>query len=239
MLQENLFERYMCISEEHKNFLKRSLSDKGLAKLLLGSASDQYERAPNKILIVGRETKGWLNSKCWDNFQYNEDGIKRSMNKNQDFLKKQLKDEKKYTRGKSFFNFVRDVAQKSGSDGILWANIYASDYKGKHINHLKDKSMIREIEIISKKILIAQIEVLKPDVIIFATGNQGIGARRRYFPNSKLRECTAIEGYPSKDLWAFKLPEYEAQCYRIHHPSSFHSEKKHAREKLINLLPSL
>ena len=237
MLQEKLFERYMSIAEEHQEFLEKSLSYKDLSKLLFGSISDEYEQAPNKILIIGRETKGWLKS-CND-FQYNGNGIKRSMNKSKAFVQNQLKEGRKDTRGKSFFNFVRDIANKSGKNGILWANIYAFDYKGGHINQIKDKETIKEIETISKKIIIAQIEVLNPDIVIFATGNQGIDARRRYFPNSELRECTAIEGYPSKDLWAFKLPEYEAQCYRIHHPSSFHSEKKHAREKLINLLPSL
>lgn len=237
MLQEKLFERYMSISEEHKDFLDKSLSYEGLAKLLLGSVHDEYEQAPNKILIVGRETRDWLES--WNDLQYNEDGIKRLMAKSKSFIGNQLEEEKKNTQGKSFFNFVRDIANKSGKNGILWANIYAFDYKGGHINHIKDKETIKEIETISKKIIVAQIEVLNPDIVIFATGNQGIDARRRYFPNSELRECTAIEGYPSKDLWAFKLPEHEAQCYRIHHPSSFHSEKKHAREKLINLLPSL
>lgn len=237
MLQEKLFERYMSIAEEHQEFLEKSLSYNDLAKLLLGSVPDEYEQAPNKILIVGRETKGWL--KSWNDFQYDKNGIKRSMDKSKDFVRDQLKEKKKDTRGKSFFNFVRDIAKKSGDNGVLWANIYASDYKGGHINHIKDKDMIKEIETISKKIIVAQIEVLNPDIIIFATGNQGIAARRRYFPNSELRECTAIEGYPSKDLWAFKLPDYDAQCYRIHHPSSFSNEKRQARQKLIEILPSI
>ena len=237
MLQEKLFERYMSIAEEHKDFLDKSLSYEGLAKLLLGGVPDEYEKAPNKILIIGRETRDWLES--WKDLQYNEDGIKRLMDKSKSFVGNQLKEEKTNTRGHSFFNFVRDIANKSGKNGILWANIYAFDYKGGHINHIKDENMIKEIEIISKKIIVAQIEVLNPDIIIFATGNQGIAARRRYFPNSELRELTAIEGYPSKDLWAFKLPDHDAQCYRIHHPSSFRSEKKQARQKLINLLPNL
>ncbi|AMN68624.1 hypothetical protein [Psychrobacter sp. P11G5] len=237
MLQEKLFERYMSIAEEHQEFLEKSLSYNDLAKLLLGSVPDEYEQAPNKILIVGRETKGWL--KSWNDFQYDKNGIKRSMDESKDFVRDQLKEKKKDTRGKSFFNFVRDIAKKSGDNGILWANIYASDYKGGHINHIKDKDMIKEIETISKKIIVAQIEVLNPDIIIFATGNQGIAARRRYFPNSELRERTAIEGYPSKDLWAFKLPDYDAQCYRIHHPSSFSNEKRQARQKLIEILPSI
>ena len=237
MLQEKLFERYMSIAEEHQEFLEKSLSYNDLSKLLLGSVPDEYEQALNKILIVGRETKGWL--KSWNDFQYDKNGIKRSMDKSKDFVRDQLKEKKKDTRGKSFFNFVRDVAKKSGDNGVLWANIYASDYKGGHINHIKDKDMIKEIETISKKIIVAQIEVLNPDIIIFATGNQGIAARRRYFPNSELRERTAIEGYPSKDLWAFKLPDYDAQCYRIHHPSSFSNEKRQARQKLIEILPSI
>ena len=237
MLQEELFERYMNIIEDHQEFLDKSLSYKYLSKLLLGGVPDDYEQSPNKILIVGRETKSWL--KSWDDFQYNENGIKRSMDKSKEFLQDQLKEEKKDTRGNSFLNFVRDIAKKSGRDGLLWANIYAFDYKGGHVNHIKDKNMIKEIETISRKIIVAQIEILNPDIIIFATGNQGIAARRRYFPNSELRDCKAIEGYPSKDLWAFKLPEYDAQCYRIHHPSSFSREKKQARQELINLLPSL
>lgn len=237
MLQEKLFERYMSIAEDHQEFLERSLSYNDLSKLLLGSVPDEYEQAPNKILIIGRETKGWL--KSWNDFQYDKNGIKRSMDKSKDFVRSQLKEKKKDTRGKSFFNFVRDVAKKSGDNGVLWANIYASDYKGGHINHIKDKNMIKEIETISKKIIVAQIEVLNPNIIIFATGNQGVAARRRYFPNSELRERKAIEGYPSKDLWAFKLPDYDAQCYRIHHPSSFSRDKKQARQKLIEILPSI
>lgn len=237
MLQQKLFERYMSIAKEHQEFLEKSLSNKDLAKLLLGSVPDEYDQAPNKILIVGRETRGWLNS--WNDFQYNEHGIKRSMDKSKDFVQDQIKEKRKDTRGKSFFNFVRDIAKKSGENGILWANIYACDYNGGHINHIKDKDIIKEIETISRKIIVAQIEVLNPDIIIFATGNQGISARRKYFPNSNLRECTAIEGYPSKDLWAFKLPESNAQCYRIHHPSAFSNEKKQARQRLIELLPSI
>lgn len=237
MLQEELFKRYMNIIEDHQEFLDKSLSYKYLSKLLLGGVPDDYEQSPNKILIVGRETKSWL--KSWDDFQYNENGIKRSMDKSKEFLQDQLKEEKKDTRGNSFLNFVRDIAKKSGRDSLLWANIYAFDYKGGHVNHIKDKNMIKEIETISRKIIVAQIEILNPDIIIFATGNQGIAARRRYFPNSELRDCKAIEGYPSKDLWAFKLPEYDAQCYRIHHPSSFSREKKQARQELINLLPSI
>lgn len=237
MLQEKLFNRYMSITKEHQEFLEQSLLDKDLAKLLLGSVPDEYEKATNKILIIGRETRGWL--KSWDNFEYNDDGIKRSMDKSKDFLQNQLTENKKNTRGKSFFNFVRDITQKSGKNGLLWANIYASDYKGGHINKIKDKKIINEIETISRKIIVAQIELLNPDIIIFATGNQGVHARRRYFPNSELRERTTIEGYPIKDLWAFKLPDYDAQCYRIHHPSSFSREKKQARQKLIELLPSI
>ena len=237
MVQEKLFERYMIIFKEHKKFLDQSLSYEGLSKLLLGGVSDEYEQAPNKILVIGRETRWWL--KSWDEFQYDETGIKQLMYKSRNFLQDQLKEEKKDTRGKSFFNFIRDISKKSGKNGILWANIYAFDYNGGHINSIGNKEIVKEIEIISKKIIVAQIEVLNPDIIIFATGNQGVSARRRYFPNSNLRECTAIEGYSSEDLWSFKLPDYEAQCYRIHHPSSFYSKKEKARKKLISLLPGL
>ena len=88
MLQQKLFERYMSISEEHKDFLDKSLSYEGLAKLLLGSVPDEYEQAPNKILIVGRETRDWLES--WSDLQYNEDGIKRLMAKSKSFIGNQL-----------------------------------------------------------------------------------------------------------------------------------------------------
>lgn len=239
MLQEKLFERYMKISEEHQEFLDKTLSYKCLSKLLLGGVPDEYEQASNKILIVGRETKNWLNGNEWINLQYDKKGTRRLMEKSICFFQGQIKDNKKNSQGNSFLNFVRDIAKKSGRDGLLWANIYAFDYNGGHVNHIKDKNMIKEIETISRKIIVAQIEILNPDIIIFATGNQGIAARRRYFPNSELRERTAIEGYPSKDLWAFKLPDHDAQCYRIHHPSSFRSEKREARQKLIEILPSI
>ena len=104
---------------------------------------------------------------------------------------------------------------------------------------LKNKNLINGVVKISEELLKAQIEILKPDYIIFATGNEGVQARRQYFPNDKLTDKKPVGGFKVEDLWSFKLPDDDVICYRLHHPSAWGKKRKNEIESyLIDLLPS-
>ena len=142
-------------------------------------------------------------------------------------------------KGQVFFNFLKKIANKSGKEGLIWSNVYAFDYNKGHINNSKNKNLINSVVKIYEELLKAQIEILKPDYIIFTTGSEGIQARRQYFPNDKLTDKKSVESFEVEDLWSFKLPDNDAISYNLHHPSAWGKNRKNEIESyLIDLLPS-
>lgn len=233
-LEEKLLQRYLEIVKANQEFLDSTLTVEKLSKLFLTPVPDGYENAENKIMIVGRETKDWLTNVT--DFHYDEAGIKFLMQKSlkvQNYLL-----DKRMEKGARFFNFLRKIANKSGKEGVIWSNIYAFDYQKGHINRSKNQQLVDGIVKISEQLLTAQIEILKPDIIIFSTGNQGSEVRRKYFPNDTLTDSRSFKGIAVKDLWSFKLPNNPAICYRVHHPSARKKGKKQIETALFNQLPS-
>lgn len=237
-LKQQLFNRYLAIVKENQEFLDSTLSIEKLSKLFLTPVTDNYESAKNKIMIVGRETNDWLTSnKQFNSNVYDEDYIQKLMDKSHNYFVKTM--DGSQAQGAGFFNFLKKIANKSGKEGLIWSNVYAFDYNKGHINNSKNKNLINGVVKISEELLKAQIEILKPDYIIFATGNEGVQARRQYFPNDKLTDKKPVGGFKVEDLWSFKLPDNDAICYRLHHPSAWGKKRKNEIESyLIDLLPS-
>lgn len=181
-LQELLLNKYVEIlnKPEHQNLLRAiSNKDNKLSNIHLGFVPEHYESAEHKILIVGRETRSWYDSKKFD--EYHAENVRQLMSLSKDFIWRNLTgDLKRNTKGATFFNFVRNVAKRSGNEGILWANIFAVDYKTKHPKH---SDWFEDIKTLSCKLLRAQIEILKPQIILFVSGDGGVAARRECFPD--------------------------------------------------------
>lgn len=74
----------------------------------------------------------------------------------------------KNAKGFTFFNYVRKIGKKSGGNGILWANIFAVDFK-QSIPH--QHKLFGLIKALSKELLQAQIDILKPNFILFVGGD--------------------------------------------------------------------
>ena len=100
-----------------------------------------------------------------------------------------------------------------------------------------------EIKGHSQALLKAQIDVLQPDIILFANGMDTAHCRREYFPTSGPGQvCTngrdhVAAGIENGHLWEFDLSE-RIRCFRIQHPAVRSTEATHAREFLIGLLPA-
>lgn len=237
------------LSEEYHNILKNmdimffdrkfpeGKRPKDLSGLFLTSISDEYFNAKNKIMIIGSETAGWNVLKPEEEFMGLTAYITKSINKHKQYFKKELHG--KNSRGYSFHNFVRSVAKKSGKDGLIYSNLFCFDWKeGSPIN-CEYFGTIKEI---SKQLLKKQIEIFKPQTIIFANGITSVPYRREYFPilgNDKV--CTngrdySTKGIPNHYLWEFELNS-DIRCFRIHHPSARAKQAVKAREYLLTLLP--
>lgn len=245
-LTQRLYESYynilknLDISYLDKNHPTRS---KELSGIFLASVPENYHHAKNKIMIIGRETKGWgsfdQKSKNYS-FTDLQDFIQKSVMEHQCFLKKQLSLEKN-SQGKCFHNFTREVAAKCGSDGISYANLFCFSWER---NTPTDCSHFEIIKKYSEKLLKAQIEILNPEIIIFANGLTGksVEFRREFFPLElcvNQKDYDLSQGIKRHYLWEFDYENHH--CFRVHHPSARGKNLKkitEARKFLIEkLLP--
>ncbi len=231
---DELQRRYAEIlsKSEHQALLKEISGNPKFSRLHLSFVPDNYEQAAHKILIIGRETRGW--SYKLPNQQYDLEGVLASMQASQKhFLK--LVTRNSNLRGRSFFNFVRNVGKRSGFDGLIWANIFALDYEESHPKRLPLYPAITKL---SGELLNALIDVMQPEIILFVTGGDGVEARRECFPNIRY-SGEDTDGIPKHLLERFYFENSDVLCYRAPHPSATHEKRQHALKHLVSLLPKI
>lgn len=229
------------LSDLPQHWLDRSRSHEAeyakLSGLFLPGTSPAYRCAPQKIMVVGRETRRWEVLKGDDKFESLESYICKAMAKQQDHFANSISKPK--DRGESFFNLLRNLSADHGTQGIAWANLFCFAWN-------KKKSPMRwhsfeKLREISELLLKAQIRVLQPDIIIFANGPSSEKFRQVYFPHKgEFSVCSEPgdfrkEGVPLRQLWRFKLDQH-IQCYRIQHPSNFRAPARAARKFLLEQL---
>lgn len=210
----------------------------GFSDLFLTDAPAEWTSG-KRVLIVGRETRGWGPKPP---ARY-EDGITNLICR---LMDTQSAHYEKYVSvakepGMRFFHFVRNVAKIVGKGNVAWGNTFAMDWKRSTPTKRKTPHFESLIDL-SGSLLKAQIEILQPDVIIFAAGKGGAGVRRRFFPTngaeSVCSEPRDFDGIANANLWAFKLYG-KIQCYRIDHPSSRDERFQIARARVLQELKSL
>jgi len=209
----------------------------GLSGLFLTTTPEEYEDAKNKVMIVGSETRDWNVPKV--NAASLETYIDDAMTQQRGHLKRQL--ERRDAKGNSFHNFTRAVARRCGADGLIYANLFCFAWnEGSPIGC----PHFIAVKTCSEKLLKAQIEVLKPNVVIFANGMSSVKYRRAFFPISGPNACCkdGKDYREEKDisngqLWEFTLND-RIRAFRIQHPSTIRGSRKaiEARNYLVNYL---
>lgn len=230
-------EFYKICSEDKSLNLKNKLSG-----LFLPSVSDDYESSENKIMVIGRETRGWPS--FYDSKGDLTDYVDRMMSFHENFIAKQLVGTNH--KGRSFHNFMREVSDRTGKEGIVYSNLFCCDMNGKLPAASHHFKMIKSL---SKKLLFAQIKVLQPEIILFMNGfdQSSVKTRREFFPiNGPYKVCFDFKDYceeerlTNKQLWQFnlKFEDRMIKSYRTYHPSAINKKAREAHEFLISLLPS-
>ncbi|MCK9245963.1 MAG: hypothetical protein M0P11_03300 [Anaerolineaceae bacterium] len=216
------------------NFLN-SNKPKKLSGVFLPSVPDTYIEAKNKIMIVGRETRAWPVLKENEDFPGLDKYIQKTMAQHKKYFVKTISENK--GRGNSFFNFVRDIKEVSGVEGLVWTNLLSFSWNNGNPLNAPCFDMVKEY---SRRLLHAQIEFFRPSLIIFANGSSTTRIRREFFPVDG-KVCTngydfSQAGVEKHQLWAFTLYN-NIQCYRIHHPSHWAKKSVAARQYLLTQLP--
>ena len=116
-------------------------------------------------------------------------------------------------------------------------NIFAVDYSKGHPARAGNERF-KQIKCLSRELLHAQIDILKPDIILFVSGGQGVHARREYFPDLTPSGMDT-DGIEKRFLERFYFPAPLAhiECYRSSHPSARAKKNQEALKKLVSLLP--
>ncbi|WP_207886905.1 hypothetical protein [Pseudomonas sp. 30_B] len=212
---------------------ERKLTD--LSGLFLPSAPLELAQARQRVMVIGSETRAWINKAAFSNI---EDYVDLAMSKHQDFFDKELNDSN--DRGKSFHNFTRALSKVVDRRGLIYSNLFCFSWKGSSPLRTAPE-LLSIIQHYSKRLLDVQIDYFAPDTIIFANGMSSVAQRRAFFPISGPDQvCTdgkdyASQGIANRQLWEFRLYGH-IRCFRIQHPSSRSPEAPKARRFLLNLL---
>lgn len=236
VLQQEYLKILSKVDESFFNVVHESSKEKeGLSGLFLASEPDHYWTAKNRIMIVGAETRGW-NIKL-DQMYDLEHYIFKSIEKNKNFFQKMMLEAR--TKKITFHDFTRAVADKSGSEGLIYCNLFCFAWKEK--SPIKSK-YFEQIKNISFDLLKAQIDYFEPSVIIFANGSQNTIYRRELFDPKFYSEGKdySEESIDKNQLYKF-IYDGKYLCYRIQHPSTIRGKRAafSARKKLLALLPEL
>jgi hypothetical protein len=225
-----------------------------LSNLFLTSVPSNIDGAKHRIMIVGREARGWNkeNNKALQ-FDSIEQHVDSSLKKHREFLERMLYPKNNGSTPHKekripFMEFIKKISKRCGAEGIIYSNLLCLDWNQKTI---PQNYFYKEILEISKQLLKAQISFFRPDIIIFANGISSRHIRRAFFPlddGQEGKDYKDSNGISNIALWSFNLPESSNPtgrkiiCYRIHHPSSYgrtSSMAAKAREFLVKeLLPN-
>jgi hypothetical protein len=212
----------------------------GLSGLFLPSVSAGYSRAARKIMVVGAETRAWEPLGGGD-FQSMDSYVDRAMEKHARFFAEMM--DGPNDRGRSFHNFTRAVKQRTGAEGLIYANLFCFAWGKRKGSPIKSgKEVFSVIKELSRKILDAQIEILRPDCIIFANGIASAPYRREFFPHGDNGRCMSPDPVTShanamdaRYFWEFVLDK-KIRCFRIQHPSARSREAERGRALALDLL---
>ncbi|MEN0106882.1 MAG: hypothetical protein AAGC84_10700 [Pseudomonas sp.] len=209
----------------------------GYSGLYLPAIPDGYWQAKTRVMVIGRETRGWNVVKqdqvCTDLATY----IACCMATQKKFQAEYIG--KSADAKATFYNLPRMVAKRCGTNAVAIGNLFCIAHKKTIPTGSKDYAHILQY---SEALLKLQLKAFRPHIVIFANGTSSVKQRRAFFPiDGQNQVCFngrhfLQDGIDKNHLWAFEMDGM--QCYRIHHPSSRHREKAEAaRRFLMTLLP--
>ncbi|VTU44915.1 hypothetical protein [Variovorax sp. RA8] len=227
----------------------------GLDDIFLPGVSDGYGEAPLKVMVIGRERHYRYRAPraeapaanarpALSIREYVEHGMRRHEEVRTEIFVKDAHDSDLLGLLVSVAKAIKTEESPLGA-GVVYANLFAVAFKGGDPRKTEAWPHIRDL---SKALLDIQIDVLKPDVIVFANGIDSAPQRKLFFPHTPKKRskggevvrCTngvswkATHGIEAGHLYGFKLDE-RIQCYRIHHPSSPSHRAKAAAARVVLL----
>ena len=207
-----------------------------ISKLFFMKVDEEYEKAPKKILFVGRETFGWG--------KYNKlDGADISMN----LYGGVAANGEHYNS--PFWWFREKFSQKMGVEqnfmkGTLWTNLSKID-----VNKTTPTggSLFGDLSQLFVSLLVAEVEIAKPDIVLIMTTNGQYTWHLNYYrwlQNEPFKDFNDKSQLGRKCILPKKIDQLIAQnrlpfhTYQICHPNALRRRGNYTEraDELINAL---
>lgn len=213
----NLYLDYLNKIFSDKELFEQILKFEISSPLFLDCSVDsgKYLESEIKVLYVGKETNYWFNEK-----EREEKGLLNDISNKDYYLSALVGSYKKFNIGQNYktslFTFMDILIEKfranNNKSGILWTNLLRHDYYG---NGKVPFEVEQKITFDNNYIFRKELEILKPDVVVFVTGpsydyileNTFIGLKKVIINNVPEREICLLE---HKDL--------PKKSIRVYHP---------------------
>jgi len=197
-MKDELIKYYSTLVDEFKNIVEKFPKDDIAGPLLL-CPNNKYLNQKKRLMIIGQQTNGW---------EYFDDNIDKLIQTYLDF------DLGSDYYSSPFWNITRKLEIALGNEeySCIWTNLNKFD--------LDANRPYGEYEIeISKldKMLIKEIEILKPDICIFFTGPSFDNRIKNIFADIEFLNVNDWEYGQLSQLKHKNLPNFS---YRTHHPKS-------------------
>jgi len=234
-LNERLRQRYAEVVDLPS--LHRLAEQRDLSGLFVPAVSDGYLRSRVRIMIVGRETAGWGKLRTDLAAPRDSASIEDYLAQQMDYHQRKIP---KVSGTSKFFQFYRETSRKvaapedrTAGNVPVWANLFCFDEGETRPDRNRAKSTA-EIVRLSGALLRAQLEVLRPEWIVFTTGSSCDHHLREHF-GDRVESKVHIP----KRIWEFKLPlpgdggaPTHAVAFRTPHPR--HAASRSARAATVD-----
>lgn len=220
-LNNRLLQRY--VEAVDAETLRVIYQDTRLSGLFVATASESYLRSKVRIMIVGRETAGWKGADVVPGTGAQID-VAAYLERQMAYHQKKVGTVKATS---TFFQFYRRVAHMVAApddrhlkDAPIWANLFCVDKNKSRPDRTPGPASARILDL-SARLLRIQIAVLRPELIVFATGSSCDSyLKMRYF-DSLLKS----EVHNPKRLWEFHIAltddagdPFTVRAFRTPHP---------------------
>lgn len=194
--------------------------------LLLKVNEERYNKAELKVMVFGQETNGWEHQVCpiVTPVEQSSEIIDITVKGFMDYYRKFLDG---WGINSPFWHYLKriqntlSVSLPDKTIEIVWNNIYKIGNKEKGKN--RPVKLIRDFENEYFNLIREEIEILKPDVIIFLTGPNYENRVKKIFPI--VSSIPLVSSIRQEELSKFQF-ENGVSAYRTSHPNYLQLSKK-------------
>lgn len=234
----NLYTEYLENIFSDSNIYEQVLNFKISSPLFIDSTVEygKYVDSDFKVLYIGQETNCWYNEN-----ERKSDGLLVDLKNNRNYIDSLIARYKKFNLGHQYktpiFSFmdilVGRLRDKHPSTGFLWTNLLRHDgYNGKVSDEVEKRISYHKNYVLRK-----ELEILKPNAIVFVSGPNYDYILENSFDGLKKNK---IDNKPEREMCFINHINLPEKTIRVYHPNYHKYKGKDYRcelaDKIVELL---